>query len=155
MIHEAYPSHDIRISARHDNQVMSPFTPARSYSPPSHIYDDSSHPSLGMDRGWSGYPTPNYVPTSGFSGSESASYPNSPRIPDIRHSYRYSREPYADVSRYRASSPALARPNVSEFDYSHHVVSNPRHQCTYCGKKFSRPSGLKIHLTTHTGDKRE
>ncbi|KAF8210193.1 hypothetical protein K438DRAFT_1450858, partial [Mycena galopus ATCC 62051] len=28
-----------------------------------------------------------------------------------------------------------------------------RHQCSYCNKRFNRPSGLKIHLTTHTGDK--
>lgn len=29
-----------------------------------------------------------------------------------------------------------------------------RHECTICGKRFSRPSGLKIHVTTHTGEKR-
>ncbi|KAF8902668.1 hypothetical protein CPB85DRAFT_1199759, partial [Mucidula mucida] len=28
-----------------------------------------------------------------------------------------------------------------------------RHECPVCGKKFSRPSGLKIHVTTHTGEK--
>ncbi len=30
-----------------------------------------------------------------------------------------------------------------------------RHECTKCGKKFNRPSSLKIHLNTHTGAKRE
>ncbi|KIY69513.1 hypothetical protein CYLTODRAFT_349295 [Cylindrobasidium torrendii FP15055 ss-10] len=28
-----------------------------------------------------------------------------------------------------------------------------RHECNICGKRFSRPSGLKIHVTTHTGEK--
>jgi len=30
-----------------------------------------------------------------------------------------------------------------------------RHECPKCGKKFNRPSSLKIHLNTHTGAKRE
>lgn len=30
-----------------------------------------------------------------------------------------------------------------------------KHECTKCGKKFNRPSSLKIHLNTHTGAKRE
>lgn len=29
-----------------------------------------------------------------------------------------------------------------------------RHKCTVCGKLFNRPSSLKIHLTTHTGERR-
>ncbi|KLO08905.1 hypothetical protein SCHPADRAFT_834753, partial [Schizopora paradoxa] len=28
-----------------------------------------------------------------------------------------------------------------------------RHECVKCGKKFNRPSSLKIHLNTHTGAK--
>lgn len=30
-----------------------------------------------------------------------------------------------------------------------------RHPCPQCGKRFNRPSSLKIHLNTHTGAKRE
>ncbi|KAF9071657.1 hypothetical protein BDP27DRAFT_1175151, partial [Rhodocollybia butyracea] len=29
----------------------------------------------------------------------------------------------------------------------------PKYECSYCGKGFLRPSALKIHLTTHTGEK--
>ncbi|KAI8992998.1 hypothetical protein BD414DRAFT_482994 [Trametes punicea] len=28
-----------------------------------------------------------------------------------------------------------------------------RYECTYCGKGFTRPSSLRIHLNTHTGEK--
>ncbi|KAH8107335.1 hypothetical protein DFH11DRAFT_1517728, partial [Phellopilus nigrolimitatus] len=28
-----------------------------------------------------------------------------------------------------------------------------RHPCPQCGKRFNRPSSLKIHLNTHTGAK--
>lgn len=30
---------------------------------------------------------------------------------------------------------------------------NDRYACTYCGKKFSRPSSLRIHTYSHTGEK--
>lgn len=30
-----------------------------------------------------------------------------------------------------------------------------RHPCPRCGKRFNRPSSLKIHINTHTGAKRE
>ncbi|PFH53788.1 hypothetical protein AMATHDRAFT_130967, partial [Amanita thiersii Skay4041] len=28
-----------------------------------------------------------------------------------------------------------------------------KYECTYCGKGFNRPSSLKIHLNSHTGEK--
>ncbi|KAG6334340.1 hypothetical protein ID866_4752 [Astraeus odoratus] len=29
-----------------------------------------------------------------------------------------------------------------------------KHQCPHCGKRFNRPSSMKIHVNTHTGAKR-
>ncbi|KAH9858692.1 hypothetical protein C2E23DRAFT_717961 [Lenzites betulinus] len=31
--------------------------------------------------------------------------------------------------------------------------STSRYECSYCGKGFTRPSSLRIHLNTHTGEK--
>ncbi|KAF9010493.1 hypothetical protein BDQ17DRAFT_1187279, partial [Cyathus striatus] len=28
-----------------------------------------------------------------------------------------------------------------------------KYECSYCGKGFTRPSSLKIHLNSHTGEK--
>ncbi|KAF9070117.1 hypothetical protein GYMLUDRAFT_141420, partial [Collybiopsis luxurians FD-317 M1] len=28
-----------------------------------------------------------------------------------------------------------------------------KYECSYCGKGFNRPSSLKIHLNSHTGEK--
>ncbi|KAF9038259.1 hypothetical protein BDZ89DRAFT_945774 [Hymenopellis radicata] len=37
--------------------------------------------------------------------------------------------------------------------YPDDTASKTRYECTYCGKGFSRPSALKIHVISHTGDK--
>ncbi|KAI9572150.1 hypothetical protein HD554DRAFT_2015430, partial [Boletus coccyginus] len=31
--------------------------------------------------------------------------------------------------------------------------SSLKYECDYCGKGFTRPSSLKIHLNSHTGEK--
>ncbi|KAJ7346811.1 hypothetical protein DFH08DRAFT_869399 [Mycena albidolilacea] len=51
------------------------------------------------------------------------------------------------VARYQPSGLAgFAPPDAS--------ASGPsKYECTYCGKGFSRPSSLKIHLNSHTGEK--
>ncbi|KAJ7188312.1 hypothetical protein C8R46DRAFT_16943 [Mycena filopes] len=76
-------------------------------------------------------------------------------------SYSSSSSPY---DTYRPSSAPHLGAYRSVPSYHHSAPPNPfytarppssaaRHQCSYCNKRFNRPSGLKIHLTTHTGDK--
>ncbi|KAK0213086.1 hypothetical protein DFS33DRAFT_95325 [Desarmillaria ectypa] len=63
---------------------------------------------------------------------------------------------YSEVQRSRTPSPELSRRPAYDqpsFKQSSSSPSSSKHACGYCGKRFSRPSGLKIHLTTHTGDK--
>ncbi|KAJ6586885.1 hypothetical protein DFH09DRAFT_1141804 [Mycena vulgaris] len=80
-------------------------------------------------------------------------------------SYSSSSSPYdTRMPMYRPSSAPHLGAYRSTPTYHHSAASNPfypprppssaaRHQCSYCNKRFNRPSGLKIHLTTHTGDK--
>ncbi|KAJ7925262.1 hypothetical protein B0H13DRAFT_1149018 [Mycena leptocephala] len=92
--------------------------------------------------------------------SSASSYSSSSSPYDIRA----SSSPYDTRIPYRPSSAPHLGAYRSTPTYHHSVPSNPfypprppssaaRHQCSYCNKRFNRPSGLKIHLTTHTGDK--
>ncbi|KAJ7783092.1 hypothetical protein B0H16DRAFT_1297834 [Mycena metata] len=65
--------------------------------------------------------------------------------------YRPSSAPHLGAYRSAPSYHHPAPPNP--FYAARPPSSAARHQCTYCNKRFNRPSGLKIHLTTHTGDK--
>ncbi|KAJ7747376.1 hypothetical protein B0H16DRAFT_1726140 [Mycena metata] len=38
-------------------------------------------------------------------------------------------------------------------DASLSAIGPTKYECSYCGKGFSRPSSLKIHLNSHTGEK--
>ncbi|KAH7888554.1 hypothetical protein F5I97DRAFT_1925077 [Phlebopus sp. FC_14] len=55
--------------------------------------------------------------------------------------------------------PQFTEPVVgtSAPDGHHHssapVASTLKYECDYCGKGFTRPSSLKIHLNSHTGEK--
>lgn len=59
-------------------------------------------------------------------------------------------------SSYRATSiPLLLNP--TEDRQHHHQQQRPdnskQYHCTFCQKKFMRPSSLKIHIYSHTGEK--
>ncbi|KAI5120751.1 hypothetical protein M0805_007825 [Coniferiporia weirii] len=41
----------------------------------------------------------------------------------------------------------------ADVDYAEGDAEKRRHPCAQCGKRFNRPSSLKIHLNTHTGAK--
>ncbi|KAJ7072097.1 hypothetical protein C8F01DRAFT_229149 [Mycena amicta] len=51
------------------------------------------------------------------------------------------------VARFQSSGmPGYAPPDAS-------MSSTAKYECSYCGKGFSRPSSLRIHLNSHTGEK--
>ncbi|THV05125.1 hypothetical protein K435DRAFT_774095 [Dendrothele bispora CBS 962.96] len=87
---------------------------------------------------------PPYAPDSRYAAADSRYAGPSRSTNDYYDSYssQYSRGYQQDYMRGHSSSPVSA-----------YGTTSSRHQCGYCGKKFSRPSGLKIHLTTHTGEK--
>lgn len=47
-----------------------------------------------------------------------------------------------------AKDPPSALPQLDRFSQTY-----ARYECTYCGKTFNRPSSLKTHTNTHTGEK--
>ncbi|OJA13075.1 hypothetical protein AZE42_01892 [Rhizopogon vesiculosus] len=69
----------------------------------------------------------------------SGSTPYTPRYPDPRtqHYRRDSQESQEDSVAYASATGP----------------SSLKYECDYCGKGFNRPSSLKIHLNSHTGEK--
>ena len=51
-----------------------------------------------------------------------------------------------------SSSPKDPHPALPQLDRFSQTYA--RYECTYCGKTFNRPSSLKTHINTHTGEKR-
>lgn len=52
------------------------------------------------------------------------------------------------IALYRESGPSFGRPSEEKPTPSH-----SKYECNYCGKGFNRPSSLKIHINSHTGEK--
>ncbi|KAF5348651.1 hypothetical protein D9758_006789 [Tetrapyrgos nigripes] len=118
------------------NQAMSALSSAHSVTPQQ--YPATSYQS--NPRNMPSYHTdPRYAADPRYAVPQ-ASYQNDYNDP---YASQYSRG-YPDYMRGQSNSPVTA--------YSG-ATTGSRHQCSYCGKRFSRPSGLKIHLTTHTGEK--
>lgn len=55
------------------------------------------------------------------------------------------------TSGYRAAAPLGSDMLTQEATGS--MPSSSKYECSYCGKGFNRPSSLKIHLNSHTGEK--
>ncbi|KAJ7680284.1 hypothetical protein DFH06DRAFT_1162459 [Mycena polygramma] len=85
---------------------------------------------------------------SSASSYSSSSSPYDTRMP--MPPYRPSSAPH--LGAYR-NTPTYHHSAPYPFYSPRPPASAARHQCSYCNKRFNRPSGLKIHLTTHTGDK--
>ncbi|CAE7182408.1 unnamed protein product [Rhizoctonia solani] len=62
-----------------------------------------------------------------------------------------SRSPIAPAQPHSQHVLMRVQPPQAE-DFSKEFLS-AKYECQYCGKRFNRPSSLKIHVNTHTGEK--
>ena len=69
-----------------------------------------------------------------------------------QHRDRSSYGPQVSPRLAPSSSPKGSRSSSPQFDRFSQTYA--RYECTYCGKTFNRPSSLKTHINTHTGEKR-
>ncbi|KAH9949565.1 hypothetical protein B0H21DRAFT_819950 [Amylocystis lapponica] len=112
----------------HSRHATEPIYRPQPYapSPPSSLHHPprgQSHPSMYVALPQPGPPV------------GTGTYPYSPIPP-------YTHQPVAGPS---TSRPAVESPPAERI--------SARYECSYCGKGFTRPSSLKIHLNTHTGEK--
>lgn len=68
-------------------------------------------------------------------------------------------EEYEEESRKRSYSiiplhlNPIEQPNKKTITFHNMPGSNKQYDCSFCQKKFMRPSSLKIHTYSHTGEK--
>ncbi|KAK7472484.1 hypothetical protein VKT23_000599 [Stygiomarasmius scandens] len=154
------------------------WNPSSAMPSRSDAYTSSSH-RMGQSMQPSAYQSPGHHPHQTL---HSAHHPAS-MSPSTRHGSGYrpstsgpvgmSAYPSASASYSRVAPPQAAplQAGPSSSQYSRNVAtahaptsssedlgtSNPKtkYECSYCGKGFLRPSALKIHIISHTGDKGE
>ncbi|KAF8135685.1 hypothetical protein EV363DRAFT_1321307 [Boletus edulis] len=129
------PSGNLASSTSHHHTQLHPQYRARSTSqadqrPASHDqYTPGSHPYSNSAAQAYNY---SYT-TTGISSRDSGTY-----------SEGYARDQYRELTVPVASE--VRQPSTSS-------PSSLKYECEYCGKGFTRPSSLKIHLNSHTGEK--
>ncbi|KAF4620430.1 hypothetical protein D9613_000393 [Agrocybe pediades] len=62
-------------------------------------------------------------------------------------------EEQTPISRYGASQMTPSSSMSLSSRYPQDDTGAGKYECEYCGKGFTRPSSLKIHLNSHTGEK--
>ncbi|KAG1734709.1 uncharacterized protein EDB91DRAFT_583787 [Suillus paluster] len=125
-----HPPHSLYHSQHPPNQYSRPSTD-NVQGRPAYDYTNHPGPSSYLDYSRQHYPGQMIEP--------SGSTPYAPRYPDVRAQH-YRRDSQETASSLEDSVPPA---NTSSLKY----------ECDYCGKGFTRPSSLKIHLNSHTGEK--
>ncbi|KAJ4483483.1 hypothetical protein J3R30DRAFT_3448881 [Lentinula aciculospora] len=127
---------DPHISALETNQTMAALASARSASTRQYPTDPYGDPSHNRERAYNSLP---------------AGRPGAMHDHHISTGHTGTHHTVGNVRDFSSNFSLQSRPM-----YDQRSMDNPssaRHQCNYCGKRFSRPSGLKIHITTHTGER--
>ncbi|KAJ3724426.1 hypothetical protein C8R42DRAFT_623420, partial [Lentinula raphanica] len=131
------------------------YSASSSYQP-SGMTMPASSAGMYQDRSGSrhiGVPSMSYGPSPysyAPSPAQSSHYP-APGSGSSRSSDVGSRgDGYSASGHYSSLNPAAGqRPHASDESQS----KTNKYECRYCGKGFLRPSALKIHIISHTGDK--
>ncbi|KIK67490.1 hypothetical protein GYMLUDRAFT_238768 [Collybiopsis luxurians FD-317 M1] len=142
--HEVYPP---SVSARYQPSGMTMPEASSSMHPSGRTdvrYVAPTHPGYG--------PSPySYVPPPAHHAHPTA-YATS-RGPSHAS---YAEDPRSGTSRTHESSRIPSNPASTGQGYhteEHSTAKAAKYECSYCGKGFLRPSALKIHIISHTGDK--
>lgn len=112
----------------------------------------SPSPIGGRPPVWSQYRVSNYEPGAAPQGSPPGGDSSA------GHTSSSASDSDESSSMMISSSPMVASTRGTDAPNSVRRTTGPRrnkmHTCTICQKQFPRPSGLKTHLNSHTGDRR-
>ncbi|KAF9268646.1 hypothetical protein L218DRAFT_940521 [Marasmius fiardii PR-910] len=122
-----------------------------NYHPSSHHEMSLSPPEWGFQPASlpSGHPSRTYSTTPDYSGGSSR---------DVGRSANYGGSTHATSrstgggQHFSAQAMRYSHPD-QEISLEEQGSTKAKYECSYCGKGFLRPSALRIHLISHTGDK--
>ena len=92
-----------------------------------------------------------------YRSASSSPYRSTAQLPYLDQAYLRHWDPSSDgpkVSPGVPPPPSPQAPHTPSPQLDRSVQAPARYECTYCGKAFNRPSSLKTHINTHTGEKR-
>ncbi|KAH7099312.1 hypothetical protein BKA62DRAFT_710078 [Auriculariales sp. MPI-PUGE-AT-0066] len=72
-------------------------------------------------------------------------------MPQQQHQSAYG--PVSGPSQGMHMNPPVPAPAPTRPMPAREADSSSKYDCPYCGKRFDRPSSVKIHITSHTGEK--
>ncbi|KAF9364884.1 hypothetical protein BGX34_012192, partial [Mortierella sp. NVP85] len=157
--YEDEPEYD-RYGPRHPEETPSGHRgPSSQHYPAAHSYEGSSMHRHSRDYSRSGHPQ--------NSPQHPQSYP--PRLHQHPHTFQhpgaYQQHQMMGSSSLPTSDPTLTSPRIPSRRGPYlsrsralragleTVPLSSRYQCQYCSKRFSRPSSLRIHTYSHTGER--
>ncbi|KAJ8077223.1 hypothetical protein PM082_001651 [Marasmius tenuissimus] len=119
-----------------------------TYPPTAH------HPSSSTSLQYS-HEAQERTPTARYPSQQLLPYDPRYATSDNHRSYSQHRNDQAQLgSSYRYYDPPGSSGSLTHsHSMDHSLASGSKYECSYCGKGFNRPSSLKIHLNSHTGEK--